>query len=82
MPEPGETWLAVTRRRYVVRHYELSRASYQLLHALLAGESLGQAISRAVEAAGPDPERLPDNLWTWFHHWAAEGFFRAVEFAD
>jgi hypothetical protein len=81
-PEPAETCLAVTRRRYVVRHYELSRPAYQLLHALLAGESVGQAISRAVEAAGPDPDRLANNLRTWFHDWAAEGFFRAVELAD
>jgi hypothetical protein len=80
-PEPAETWLAVTRRRYVVRHYELSRPAYELLHALLAGASVGQAIHRAVETAGPDLDRLPDNLWTWFHDWAAEGFFRALELA-
>jgi Putative DNA-binding domain len=81
-PGPAETCLAVTRRHYAVRHYELSRPAYELLHSLLAGESLGQAISWAVEAAGPDLDRLPDNLWTWFHDWAAEGFFRAVQFAD
>jgi Putative DNA-binding domain len=81
-PEPAETCLAVTRRRYVVCHYELSRPAYQLLHALLAGEPVGQAISRAVDAAGTDLDRLQDNLWTWFHDWAAEGFFRAVELAD
>ncbi len=72
-PEPAETYLAVTRRRYVVRHYELSPPAYQLLHALLAGESVGQAISRAVEAAGTDLDRLADKLWRWFHDWAAEG---------
>src|SRR6266404_6090912 len=31
MPGPAATFLAVTRRRYVVRHYELSRPAYQLL---------------------------------------------------
>src|SRR5258708_5353201 len=67
VPEPAETYLAITRRRYVVRHYELSPPAYQLLHALLAGESVGQAISRAVEAAGPDLDRLPYKLWRWFH---------------
>jgi Putative DNA-binding domain/NGO1945 C-terminal domain len=82
MPEPAETCLAVTRRRYVVRHYELSRPAYQLLQALLAGESVGQAINRAVEAAGPNLDQLPDSLRTWFHDWAAEGFFRSVELAD
>jgi hypothetical protein len=81
-PGPAETYLAVTRRQYVVRHYELSRPAYQLLHSLLAGGSLGQAISRAVEAAGRDLDRLPYNLWQWFHDWAAEGFFRNVDFLD
>jgi hypothetical protein len=81
-PGPAETYVAVTRRRYVVRHYELSRPAYQLLHALLVGESLGQAIKRAVDSAGPALDRLPANLWTWFHDWAAEGFFRGVELAD
>jgi Putative DNA-binding domain len=78
-PEPAETFMAVTRRHFVVRHYELSRPAYQLLRALLAGTSVGEAIRRAVEAAGSDLDLLPHNLWTWFHDWAAEGFFRAVE---
>jgi hypothetical protein len=78
-PEPAQTFLAVTRRRFVVRHYELSRPAYQLLQALLEGRSVGQAFSAALEGAGSDLELLPHNLWTWFHDWAAEGFFRAVE---
>lgn len=82
LPGPAETYLAVTRRRYVVRHYELSRPAYQLLHALFDGESLGQAIRRAIEAAGSDLDHLPNNLREWFHDWAAEGFFRALRFAD
>jgi Putative DNA-binding domain len=78
----AETYLAVTRRRYVVRHYELSPPAYQLLRGLLAGESVGEAIGRAAEAAGPNLDRLAGNLRTWFHDWAAEGFFRAVECAE
>jgi hypothetical protein len=42
---------------------------------------VGQAIGRAVESAGPDLDRLQDNLSTWFHDWAAEGFFHGVELA-
>jgi hypothetical protein len=82
LPEPAETFLAVTRRRYMVRHYELSRPAYELLHALLAGETVGQAIRQAFEAAGPNLDCLRDNLSTWFHDWAAEGFFRTVETAE
>ncbi len=82
MPEPADTWLAVTRRDYVVRHYELSRAAYSMLDSLLAGETLGQAISRAVKASASELDRLSNNLWIWFHDWAAEGFFQAVELSD
>ena len=81
-PGPAETCLAVTRRRYVVRHFELSRPAYELLHALVAGEPVGVAISRAAESAGPDLERLATNLQVWFHDWAAEGFFRAVDLRE
>ncbi len=79
LPEPAETFLAVTRRNYVVRHYELSRPAYELLSALLAGASLAQALGRTVESAGPNLERLQNQLWIWFHDWAAEGFFRSVK---
>ncbi len=78
-PGPAETYLAITRRRYVVRHYELSAPAFQLLRALLAGEPLGQAISRVLNTAGPDLDSLANNLRAWFHDWAAEGLFRAVE---
>ena len=81
-PEPADTYLAITRRRYVVRHFELSRPAYELLHALVAGEPVGVAISRAAESAGPDLERLATNLQAWFHDWAAEGFFRAVTWGE
>lgn len=81
-PAPAETYLAVTRRHYVVRHYELSAPAYRFLRALLAGESLGQALGGVVETAEPDLDRLADTLRAWFHEWAAEGFFRAVELAE
>jgi hypothetical protein len=28
------------------------------------------------------PDRLANNLRTWFHDWAAEEFFRAVQLTD
>jgi hypothetical protein len=84
-PEPpaaAETYLAVTRQHYVVRHYELSPPAYHLLRALLAGESVGRAIGRTVEETNPDLNRFPNDLRTWFRDWAAESFFRAIQFPD
>lgn len=78
-PAPAETWLAVTRRRYVIRRYELSRPQYVLLDALLRGEAVGEAINLAGEAAGEDVGRFAADLGEWFRDWTAEGFFRAVD---
>jgi hypothetical protein len=79
IPQPAETFLAVTRREYVVRRYELSRLQYVLLAALTAGHSVGQAIDKTASAAGPDLDRLAVHLHAWFRDWTAEGFFQAIE---
>jgi hypothetical protein len=80
-PDSAETYLAITRKNFVVRHYELSYPAYQVLNALDAGESVGQAIGRAVETTGTDVDCLSRNLRKWFRDWAAEGFFTSVESA-
>jgi hypothetical protein len=69
----------VTRQRYVVRHYELSPPAYRLLRALLAGQTVGEAIGQEAHAGGPDLGRFAVNLRAWFRDWAAEGFFRSLE---
>jgi hypothetical protein len=78
-PEPEETLLAVTRRRYVVRRYELSRPQFVLLAALLHGQSVGEAIDVAAKAVDSDVDRFAGDLQEWFRNWTAEGLFRAVE---
>lgn len=76
-PDPADTYLAVTRTGFVVRHYELCRPAYRLLRELLAGRRLGDAIAAAVGDDLADPE-LEARLGEWFHDWAGRGFFRAV----
>jgi hypothetical protein len=82
LPGPAETYLAVTRQDYVVRHFGLSRPAYEILLALLAGCPVGETIRQAVEAAGPDSDGLAAKLREWFQDWAAEGFFSSVERVD
>ncbi len=81
-PDPAETFLAVTRREYLVRHYELSHPAFQLLLALTDGKSVGEAIAWTAETTSTDLPRFANNLRAWFKDWAAEGFFCAVEFPD
>jgi hypothetical protein len=80
-PEPAETLLAITRRDYVVRHYELARPAYELLRDLIAGKTIGEAVARAAERARADVPQLATQLQEWFRDWTAEGFFQGVQSA-
>jgi hypothetical protein len=76
--QPKETLLGITRRRYIIRRYEVSRPQFVLLGALLRGETIGEAIRLAGEAAGEDVDQFAADLGEWFRNWAAEGFFLTV----
>jgi hypothetical protein len=78
IPRPCNTFLAVTRRDYVIRRYQLTRLQHVLLSALLAGRSVREAIEATAAVASPRRGRLTDHLHTWFRNWTAEGFFQAV----
>ena len=76
LPEPAETFLAVTRSEYIVRHFEMSKPAYLLLSALLRGETLGTAIGEVV--TGERSEMLELQLGEWFRDWASQGFFLSL----
>jgi hypothetical protein len=80
IPMPAETLLVITRREFVVRRGTVSRAEFQLLRAIIDGNTLGQAIELAAEVmpAGSDDE-FAANLSEWFQHWASAGWFLRVE---
>jgi hypothetical protein len=76
VPRHRTTYLAVTRRQFIVRRYQLTSVQHTLLAALAGGETVGQALARAAVGRGLDwlSVRVPK----WFHNWAAEGFFESV----
>lgn len=78
-PDRSDSYLALTRRDYVVRLHELSPPEYVLLNALLEGQPIGSAVGLVAESADPELDHLADDLRVWFGNWAAAGFFRAVE---
>lgn len=82
LPEPALTFLAITRRDYGVFLYDLSQQQYQLLSALVGGESVAQAINLASPGTGPNREALISNLNAWLENWSALGFFSAIEISD
>ncbi len=78
-PAAAPSFLALTRRDYVVRIHDLAPLEYKLLNALLEGLSVGEAVGLVAEAAGPELDNLADDIRLWFGNWAAAGFFRSVE---
>jgi hypothetical protein len=79
LPTPADSWLAVTRRNYIVRRHELSEPQYHILSALLVGQPVDQALAAAAPAEDAQLNAFAHNLRLWFAHWAAEGFFLAVD---
>lgn len=77
--EPARTYLAITRRDYIVRRCPLSHAQYELLSAFLEGASLGDAIAHAADTGEVDFDTLAQSLPHWFRDWSAAGFFQRVE---
>jgi Putative DNA-binding domain len=78
-PDAAEQYIALFRRDYVVRRFELSAAAYELLLALSRGLTLGEALAAAAEAADGQPvDELAADFGRWFTVWAANGFFAAA----
>lgn len=78
MPLAKQSWLAITRRDYIVRRYELTETEFTLLSALAAGHTLGEAIEQAAEFYPGEMEQLTADLRRWFQTWTAAPMFSAA----
>lgn len=78
LPGPAPSWLALTRRDFVVRRHALTRPQYELLAALVAGQTISAAIESAVANGHVSVESLAAELREWFCDWTAAGFFGEV----
>jgi len=79
IPEPEPTCLVVTRREFLVRRAAVSRSEFELLQALVAGETIGSAIGQAAQVHGDEGAYLADHLHQWFRNWTESVYFQAVE---
>ena len=73
-PAPQTTWLAITRRNFIVRRESISEPEYLLLSQLQDGRRIGEAIAVLIEAKLLDLEDLVAHLHEWFRHWTAAAF--------
>ena len=74
---PGQqtTYLAITRRNFVVRREAVTPAEYFLLSRLQKGVQVGEAITQLAESSLMDFDDLGNQLHQWFRHWTASAFF-------
>ncbi|HTL16807.1 MAG TPA: DNA-binding domain-containing protein [Patescibacteria group bacterium] len=79
LPAAGESFVALTRRNFVVRRYSLSKPKFELLRAIKNGLSVGKALEEMLSSTRLDPDKLLPELQAWFCNWTAEGFFEAVQ---
>jgi hypothetical protein len=79
-PERAETFLAITRRDFIVRHIELSSPAFAGLSAIVGGATIGEAINLAGEFFPVEypSATLASDVRSWFELWTRERFFVGV----
>jgi hypothetical protein len=80
LPDPRESFAAITRRDYIVRRFELSKPQFELLSSLVEGRTVGEAIAHCA-ASLTDVDTLAESLQNWFRIWSANGFFQRIHSA-
>jgi hypothetical protein len=78
-PKAAETFLVMTRRDYIVRIHELTQVQYEVLSALVAGQTLSQVVNSIAKATDPNFRTLTSTLFAWINDWAEKGFFAGIE---
>jgi hypothetical protein len=81
LPAATPSTTAVYRRELTLWRMDLTRAMTRVLSALLAGETLGQALAR-IELDGADAAAVAEaerSVMVWFQAWVTSGFFARVE---
>jgi len=77
-PEPEETYLAITRRNYIVRRRAINRNQFLLLQSLFANTSIGESIEQLAGEHEIDASDFAELLQQWFSAWTAAGYFLQV----
>jgi len=80
IPSSHNSFVAFSRRDFVVRRYNLSGTEFELLRAIQQGMPVGRAIEYAAQASSDSMDQLASNLKLWFRNWTVEGFFQRVKF--
>jgi hypothetical protein len=73
-----KTWIVAYRTNFSLHRMDLTQPAYELLSALAADKTVGEAIV-SVMTRKWRPAVKESHLFEWFRDWMAEGFFQSVE---
>ncbi len=79
IPALETTYLAITRREFIVRRVALSFVQFELLTQLATGKPLGESIEIALENTDADFDELANQLQSWFQDWTSWQFFAGIK---
>jgi hypothetical protein len=71
----GDIFLGVHRYENAVYYKRLDSEECQLLRALEAGKTLGEALDEAFDSSALSEEERPARVQAWFQNWAELGWF-------
>jgi hypothetical protein len=79
LPQPAATFLAMTRQNYTVVIHELAGGQYELLKALVAGQTLNAAVNSLTGTTDDNSQTQFTIALSWIEDWVRKGFFAGVE---
>lgn len=78
IPSPRPTWLAITRRDFVVRRVAMDDDEFGLLSLLVEGKRVADALESTFANSCMPADQLAIRLREWFRNWSAAGYFVGV----
>ena len=78
-PDPARQFMAITRRDFIVRRFNLEEPQYLLLQGLRSGRTVRESIQLAASRRGADIDQLAVEVRECFETFTGEGFFQTVE---
>lgn len=80
-PDPSQaqvTRLAITRRDFIVRRVGLSEPEYRVLSALIAGQTISEALESLLQTTGQAAAEITDDVRRWFQAWTVARYFVGI----
>lgn len=78
-PTAEKTWLAITRRDYVVRRASLDKLEFEILSELVQGGTISSALQHAPIESSNRIDEIAGLVATWFREWSAAGYFVGLQ---